>query len=54
MNFSVMELYALIHDLKQELWQIRRVDRSGMRPGGQTTIACIQMSELRWTKKNPE
>ncbi len=31
MNFSTKVLYALIHDLKQQQWQIRRVDRSGMR-----------------------
>jgi hypothetical protein len=31
MNFSAKELYALIHNLKQHLWAIRRVDRSGMR-----------------------
>ena len=30
MNFSAKELYALIHNLKQHLWAIRRVDRSGM------------------------
>jgi hypothetical protein len=31
MNFSAVELNALIHDSKQQLWQIRRMDRSRMR-----------------------
>jgi hypothetical protein len=30
MNFSAVELNALIHDLKQLLWQMRRMDRSRM------------------------
>ena len=50
-NFSAKELYALIHNLKQHLWAIRRVDRSAM--GTKQDSPALKFESERndkWTK----
>jgi hypothetical protein len=52
MNFSAMEIYGLIHVLKQQPWQIRRVDRPEKRTiDGSMTTPCIRTSELLQNKE---
>jgi hypothetical protein len=39
MIFSAVEVFALMHDLKQQRRQFRRVDRSGMRTNDHANFA---------------